>query len=203
MAQPTAPTESNPPASIPQSSPTGFQAGATPTSPQPSPKKSRTVTYVVIGIIVVVVLVVAVLALAGTFSPKSSSPSGGTGGGGGGQPPAQDTIVTSGTVWNLNAGYYEDVGPADLTSNSSWTVTGSFTASHSITAYVMTSGEYSAWGGSGKPSSYFWTSGPSVNSGSVNTNLPANDYYFVWDNTNYITSTSVQITSNVVATASG
>jgi hypothetical protein len=152
---------------------------------------------VAVAVVVAVVLVVLVLAASGAFSPKAPSSNNGP------PPPAIVTVVTSGTVWNLNGNYYEAVGPIDLTSNSSWIISGSFTASNGITAYVMTSSEYSAWGGSGSPSAYYWTSGPSVTSGSVNTILPSGTYYFVWDNTNIFTSTSVQITSNVIATANG
>ena len=117
--------------------------------------------------------------------------------------PAAVSVVSSGTVWNLNAGSYENVGPVNLsglTHALSWALSGGFTASNGISAYVMTSAEYAAWGGSGQPSSYFWTSG-SVSSGSINTNVPDGTYYFVWDNTNFLTSSSVSITSNVVATA--
>jgi hypothetical protein len=175
--------------------------GWAPAPPPPitPPPKSRTALYVAGAVVVSVVLVALVLAASGAFSPKAPSSNNGPPP----PPPAIVTVVTSGTVWNLNAGYYEDVGPIDLTSNSSWTISGSFTASNGITAYVMTSSEYSAWGGSGSPSAYYWTSGSSVTSGSVNTNLPSGTYYFVWDNTNSFTSTSVQITSDVIATASG
>jgi len=170
-------------------------------APPPVPPKSRAVLYAVIAVIVVALVAVGALTAFGVFTPKS--PGNSTGPPYTPPPPATVTVVTSGTVWNLNAGSYEPVGPIDLTSNSSWTMSGTFSATYGITAYVMTSGEYSAWGGFGTPSAYYWTSGPSVTSGSVNTNLPSNTYYFVWDNTNIFISTSVQITGNVVATASG
>jgi hypothetical protein len=175
---------------------------APPYAAPPPPKKSRTALYAVVAVVVVIVVVLIALAASGAFSPKApasnNSPPPPP------PPPVIVTVVTSGTVWNLNARYYEGVGPIDLTSNSSWTISGSFTATNNgITAYVMNSSQYSAWGGSGSPSAYYWTSGPSVTSGSVNTILPSGTYYFVWDNTNFITSTSVQITSNVIATSSG
>ncbi len=170
------------------------QSWAPPPAP---PKKSRTALYATIAVVVIAVAVVGALAAIGGFSPKSSgtpyTP----------PPPARVTVVTSGTVWNLNAGTYEYVGSVDLTSNSSWTLSGTFTASNGITAYAMTSSQYSAWGGSGTPTAYYWTSGTGVTSGSVNTNLPAGTFYFVWYNTNLIYSSSVDITSNIVATASG
>lgn len=168
---------------------------ATPPAPvfvpvPPPPKKSRTTLYVVIAVVVIVVVILAALAVAGVFSPASSSAS------------KQVTVVTTGTVWPINAGYYEYVGPVDLTAYSSWTVSGTFTATNGIAAYVMTSDEFSAWGGSGSPSAYYWTSGTGVTSGSVDTVLPSGTYYFVWENTNIITATSVEITSDVVADAS-
>lgn len=139
-------------------------------------------------------IILAVLAAAGSFSPKSS---------GGGNTSLQPvTVVTAGTVWNLNADYYEYIGPLDL-GNSTWTISGTFTASNGIDAYIMTSAEYSTWGGSGEPSAYEWTSGSGVTSGTINTYLSQGTYYFVWENTNIITPTSVDVTSNVVATPSG
>lgn len=177
---------------------------AQPASPQvqpltaPSKKKSRTLLYAVVGIVVLVVLVLGgiiglgLLSNSGTSNNKQPPP-----------PPATVTIASQGTVWNLNAGYYEYIGPVDLTSNSSWTISGTFTASNGIDVYVMTSSEYSSWGGSGSPTGYYWTSGSGVTSGSVNTNLPNGIFYFVFDNTNPITSTSVDVTTTIVATASG
>lgn len=163
---------------------------------QPKPRSRVGLIVAVVAVAVVVVAVIALVA-SGLFSPKPTNtytP----------PPPAKVTVVLSGTVWNLNAGTYEYVGPVDLTSNSTWTMSGAFTASTGIAAYAMSSGEYSTWGGSSTPpSAYYWTSGTGVTSGSVNTNLPGGTYYFVWDNTNFITATSVDITSTVLATASG
>lgn len=185
------------------------------TSPQlqpltaPSKKKSRMSLYAVVGIIVVVVLVLGGMIIglgllnnsgsnnsSPTTPPPTNNPTPPP-------PPATVAIASQGTVWNLNAGYYESIGPVDLTSNSTWTISGTFTASNGIDAYVMTSSEYSSWGGSGSPTGYYWTSGSGVTSGSVNTNLPNGIYYFVFENTNLITSTSVDVTTTIIATASG
>ncbi len=167
----------------------------------PAPSKNRTGAYVGIGVAVAVIVIVAALALGGVFTPKASN-----NGGGGNSPPAPQTVtvVGAGTVYNLNQGQYEGIGPVALTTASSWTITGTFTATNSgATAYVMTSSQYSSWGGSGTPSAYYWTSGPGVLTGSINTNLPAGTYYFVWENAAGIfgPSTSVDITSAVVATS--
>lgn len=161
--------------------------------PPHPPAKSRTGLYVAGAVVVIVVVIVGALAAAGAFSSKSN---------GGGAGPGQLTIATAGTVWNLNAGQYESVGAINLISSASWTISGAYTATHGIDVYILTSTEYSTWGGSGSPSSYYWTSGSGVTSGGISTYLPANTYYFVWENTNIITATSVQIISNVVATAS-
>lgn len=136
---------------------------------------------------VIIGALAAIGAFSGSKSSKSSTPS--------------VTIVPSGTVWNLDAGYYEYAGPFDLTNESSWTVSGSFTASEGIDAYIMTSDEYAAWGGSGSPTAYTWTSGTGVTSGNFNAVIPGNTYYFVWDNTNIVTESTVEITVPVVATA--
>jgi hypothetical protein len=145
---------------------------------------------VVVVVVVVVILLVAIIAL-GLFAAHVAST----------LQPNNVTVVSAGTVWNLPAGYYEDVGPIDLTSSSSWVISGTFTASAGIDAYIMTSAEYSAWGGSGNPSSYEWTSGAGVTSGGFDSILDNGVYYFVWDNTNLVTTSSVDITSNVLATS--
>jgi hypothetical protein len=149
----------------------------------------------VIIVVVIIVIILVVILMSGSLSSNSSG-----GGGNSNPPPPTDTVVISGTVWNLNAGYYEYVGPVMLTSESSWSVSGAFTTTNGIACYIMTSSEYSSWGGSGTPSAYYWTSGTGVTTGNVDTNLPAGTYYFVWDNTNILTSTSVDITQSVVAT---
>lgn len=159
--------------------------------PPPSPRpESRILLYVLI-VIVVVVVVGATVALAALGLFFATAPQA-----------SQSTTVTvtpSGTVWNINAGYYKVVGPIDLASQSSWLITGAFTATNGVAAYVMDSSQYSAWGGSGAPSSYSWTSGTGVTTGSISTILPADTYYFVWVNSNSVTSTAVTITTSVLA----
>jgi len=145
---------------------------------------------VIVVVVVVALILVAVVAL-GLFAAHVVQSS----------LPETVTVVSAGTVWNLSAGYYEYEGPVDLTARSSWTVSGTFTASAGIAAYVMTSSEYSAWGGSGEPSTYQWTSGTGVTAGSVSTVIPQGTYYFVWLNTNPTASSSVDITSSVLATS--
>lgn len=146
---------------------------------------------VIVVVVVVVILAISIIAL-GLFAAHVVST----------LQPNTVTVASAGTVWNLDAGYYEDVGPIDLTSSSSWVTSGTFTASAGIDAYIMTSSEYSAWGGSGTPTAYEWTSGSGVTSGSIDTILDSGTYYFVWENTNLITSSSVDITTSVVATSS-
>jgi hypothetical protein len=99
-------------------------------------------------------------------------------------------------VWQIDAGHYEAAGPADVPYPA--TVNGSFTASNGITAYLMTSNEFQGFASSGTASSYVWTSG-SVSSATVDTNTGEGTYYVVFENTNFITSTSVQITASVDA----
>jgi hypothetical protein len=115
--------------------------------------------------------------------------------------PTTVTVAPAGTVWNVSAGSYKEAGPVDLTSRSEWAVSGAFTATQGIAAYVMTSSEYSAWGGSGTPITYEWTSGPGVTSGEIDTIVDSGTYYFVWENTNSVTSTTVDVTIAVTATS--
>jgi hypothetical protein len=167
-----------------------YQQPPYPPPPPPRPKSHTVLIIVVVVVVVAVLVIIAIIAL-GLFAAHVVST----------LTPSTVTVVTAGTVWNLDAGYYEEVGPVDLTSSSTWTVIGTFTASEGIDAFVMTSSQYSAWGGSGTPSAYEWTSGSGVTSGAVDTLLDSGTYYFVWDNTNLITSTSVDITTDVNATS--
>jgi hypothetical protein len=117
------------------------------------------------------------------------------------------TVIPSGTVYSLDAGYYEDIWTSltEFWSNGSlvqqYIVTGSFIDTNGITAYIMTSDEYATWDSGSGSLSYQWTSGSDVTSGGIDTVLSSNTYYFVFENTNSITSTTVSITSDVVATA--
>jgi hypothetical protein len=146
-----------------------------------------------------------VVAAAGVYRPPSPSSHN--------QNPASGTvpIASNGTNWdiepsNLSSNSYQDVGPIDLTSNSSWTTSGTFTASYAVRAIFMTASQYSSWERDayeeGLPSgSYVWATG-NVLSGSVNATLAAGTYYLVWDNINLFLTTLVHITTPVIATAS-
>ena len=158
--------------------------------PPPQPKDHTLLIVVIVVVVVAVIIVVAAIAL-GLFAAHVVSS----------LEPSTQTIVASGTIWNLKAGQYEDVGPVSLGSSSgSWEVYGTFSASNGSTAYVMTSGQFSDWGGAGSPASYEWTSGVVITYGTIDTLLNSGTYYFVWLNTNSTASTTVDITSNVDAT---
>ena len=152
------------------------------------PKSHAGVIIAVVVVVIIVILVVALLAFNGGGGSNAS--------GGGGSSPTAHTIVASGTVWQLNAGYYEEV---QFTLPSSASMGGSFTATNGVTAYCFTPSEYQSFSSSGSASSYVWTSGQ-VSSGSVNFNLGSGTYYLVFQNTNLITTSSVQVTSDVTAT---
>jgi hypothetical protein len=161
--------------------------------PPPPPPKPQSHTVLIVVIVVVVVaalLIIATIAL-GLFAAHVASS----------LTPTTITVVPAGTVWNVDAGYYEPIGPVDLTSRSEWAVSGAFTATEGIAAYVMTESEYTAWGGSGTPTAYEWTSGPGVTSGDIDTIVDGGTYFFVWENTNSVTSTSVDITIAVTASS--
>jgi hypothetical protein len=152
-------------------------------------------------VVVVVVAVVLVLALIGLAAYHPSAPSG--------TPPTVVpptrtlTIASSGTVYQLAAGHFEYLGP--WTVPSAATVTGAFTATggSGSNSFILTPDEQQAFGSSGSttPSSYVWTSG-AVATGSINTNLPAGTYYFDFVNQDSFSTTSVQVTSAVVASYS-
>jgi len=118
-----------------------------------------------------------------------------------GGPPPIVIVAAAGTIWNVSAGDYKDVGPIDLSSDTSWRLDGSFTSSNGIAAYILTSSDIALWNRSpAPPAEYSWSSGGSVTSGTLdNVILPSDTYYIVWDNTNPSVPTSIEITSMVYA----
>ena len=127
--------------------------------------------------------------------------------------PGPVTISNNGTSWtveatptDLSSNSYQSVGPADLASSPFWTISGTFTASVGIRAIIFTPTQYSTWEVSSyeqalPAGSYVWATG-NVLSGSVNATLSSGTYYLVWDNLNLYYSTSVRVTSAIVAIAS-
>ena len=127
--------------------------------------------------------------------------------------PGPVTISNNGTSWtveatptDLSSNSYQSVGPADLASSPFWTISGTFTASVGIRAIIFTQTQYSTWEVSSyeqalPAGSYVWATG-NVLSGSVNATLSSGTYYLVWDNLNLYYSTSVRVTSAIVAIAS-
>jgi hypothetical protein len=150
------------------------------------------------ALVVVVVLVVALIALA-AYRPTSPS---------GGSPPGSPgtrtlTVASSGTVYQLSPSHYEYLGP--WTVPGAATITGGFTATggSGANSYILTPDEQQTFGSCqcSTPSSYLWTSGD-VATGSINTNLPGGTYYFDFVNPSSFSTTSVQVTSSILATYS-
>lgn len=159
-------------------------------APQPT-RKPHTSLYVAVAIVLVIVAALAALAAAGVFTPKSAPAT----------TPTVVQITPAGTVWNIGVYGNVTVGPVNLTSHSSWTLSGNFTTSFSIDVFVMTAFQYLTWhNGTPSPQS-FWTSGDVI-SGSVNANLDSGTYYVCWLNGNPNISVKVNITSDIVATSS-
>lgn len=149
-------------------------------------------------IVVAVVVVIIILGAAWALSARNSAAPNSSGGSnpGGNAPPPPETVVASGTVWTLNAGQYEYL---EFTTSATGALTGSFTATNGVTAYVMDPSEYASFSSSSSASSYVYTTGH-VSSGSMNTNLGSGSYYLVLENTNLITTTSVDWTSDCAVT---
>lgn len=164
---------------------------------QPTQKTSHRTRNIVIGVIVIVLVLVIGI---GIGTSNKSSPS---------QVSTQVSnspitvqVVSSGTVLPINAGhstYYQFTLPGPPFANQTiwYTVTGSFTATNSITAYIMGPSDFSAFS-SGSPYSYYYTTGK-VSSGGINTNLNGGTYYLVFENTNLITESSTTITQSIIA----
>jgi hypothetical protein len=164
------------------------------TVPQPAARiQSRTARYLVVVVVAIaVVLVLSLLAASGVFSPKATSATTAS--------PEVVAVAPSGTAWTITEGSSAHVGPINLTSKSAWIVSGMFTATLGVSAFVLTEEDFLDWGGAGSPPNFVWTSGPDVTSQTYNFTLSSNTYYFVWINVNSSPSASVKITAEVRAT---
>jgi hypothetical protein len=112
-------------------------------------------------------------------------------------------ITGAGQIWTIPPGYYTEIGIFDLTNHSSWTVTGAFSATAGIGAYILTWEEYTTWGAPGHPpSSYTWSAGVNVTSATYNAVLSPGEYVFIWDNFSPSTPSTVDITSTVITSPS-
>lgn len=150
-------------------------------------KKSshRTRNIVIAIVVIIVVLVIVVSAL-----PKSNSP-------------VSYTLVTSGTVYTIDAGQTDDSAfglppPTSAGQTITYTVQGSFTATNPVTVYFLNYDNYSAFTAGSSFTSYY--SASNVTSGTIDiSNVPvANAYYLVFDNTSP-TNANVTITQALVA----
>ncbi|MCI4326698.1 MAG: hypothetical protein L3K16_03560 [Thermoplasmata archaeon] len=85
-----------------------------------------------------------------------------------------------------------------FTLNGSTTLSGAFTTTYGITAYVLTNQEYASYAHYGNVSAYDWTSGQ-VTSGSISETLPTGSWNLAFID---VTSqaTSVLLTSPVTLT---
>jgi len=144
---------------------------------------------VIVGLVAVALVLAAVVVLESPWFHSSPAPE-------------SKTIVGAGTVWYLRANEFDSAGPFDLTGHATWTFSGTFNSTSGVVAYALSSSQFSTWGGSSSPpAGFYWTSGE-VSSGAMNFYLPGGTYYFVWTDPNGIPSTSVDVLTNIVATAS-
>lgn len=159
----------------------------------PVSKISKKKLFVIIGVVFVAIVVISLIILVNITSPNNSTP----------PPPTSttrtQTLISSGTVYQLNAGYYEYL---QISITSYATISGGFSVTGgSSTFYIFTPSEYANYGANGTPSGYLYTSGQ-VTSGGVNTNLNGGTYYFVFTSDNSFGSESISISSSFVATYS-
>ncbi len=109
---------------------------------------------------------------------------------------APETILPAGTSWELPRGAYDYI-PFTLTKAVS--ISGSFTSTNGTTAYLLDPDQFAEYNSSGSAPTYYWTSGPSVVSGTVSTNLGAGSWYLVFENPSFSATTSLTVTSSIVA----
>jgi hypothetical protein len=99
-----------------------------PDSPQPVPKKSRKKT---IGIVIGVIVVVFIAAL--IIPPLLNNRGNG------------DTIIASGNIESMNAGYYDYINFTIPSGAYSVSLTGSYTSNNNVEVGVLSSTQYGAF----------------------------------------------------------
>jgi hypothetical protein len=179
MASPPAPAHSS----------AGQPQGYPPSIAEPPPRKTRTVLYVVIVVMVIVV--------GGAYAAWVAYIAHGASSSGGRSPLATVvTVVSRGSVWQLNASSWEY---AQFTLTATSGVWGEFTTTNFAAAYIFDPTDYQNFSSSGFPNSYTW--GESFATvGSVGHILGAGSWYLVFWNTSPSETTSVLFTTDVNAT---
>jgi hypothetical protein len=170
-------------------------------TPAPPPEPTQKTSHGTRNIAIVVIIIVLIIGIGIEASNKSSTSQSTANGGALSNSPYTVQVVSSGTVVPINAGHYTSYkftlpAPTLPTQTITYTITGSFTATNGITAYIMGPSDFLVFS-SGSPSYYFYTTAK-VSSGGINTILLAGTYYLVFDNTNPTTE-SVTITQSITA----
>jgi len=143
---------------------------------------------------VIVGLVAVAFVLASAVVPESpwfySSPA-----------PEIKTIVGAGMVWYIRANEIESAGPFALTGHPTWTFSSTFSSTNSVAGYALSSSRFSAWGGPSSLLAEFCSTSGGVQGRAMNLRLPGGSYNLVWTTLNGTQSTSVDVLTNIVATA--
>lgn len=113
-------------------------------------------------------------------------------------PPAPTVLAALHTNWTLAPGYYESLS---FELRVAATVTGGLFASHGMAVYLFNATEYAAFNTTGTTSPNAYASG-NVTSVRIYVGLPAGPWDLVVSDPSLVTTTSVTVTTAVLATAS-
>ena len=159
-----------------------------PTSHLPPPRTPPGPSWVYFaGVAVVLVLLLGAFLFFFVLPAHHPAPAGSSG----------DVIVASGHDYDV---FVDQSSIVSFSLNGTTTLSGAFTTTYGITAYILTNSEYASYSHYGNVSAYEWTSGQ-VTSGSISESLPAGSWNLAFiDVTNQ--ATSVLITSPITLTPS-
>lgn len=154
-------------------------------SPPKTLRSQSTRTYIAIGIVAIVALVI-VIVLVGFYHPGA----GGTGTG--------TVLAASGTSWGIQGNQYQAV---DFSVSSPVHLSGAFTTTYNVTAYLFTAANYLNFTKTGVVPGYQWTSGVE-SGGTLSVEVPSGAWALVFVDPNPAQATNVLITSTIEISAS-
>lgn len=171
------------------SAPPPDDAVRSPTPPPRSRRARRRERWIAVIAVVVAIAVVAVIIVL-REQELASPPSG---------PPGPTVLAALHTSWTLAPGYYESLS---FQLRAPATVTGGLFGSEGMAVYLFNATEFGAFNATGATSPHAYASG-NVTSVRVYVGLAAGAWYLVVTDPSAITTTTVTVTTSVIATASG
>lgn len=159
-----------------------------PDAPRSASGPRRDRRRAIVAIVIAIVIVAAVVLL--REEQLATAPNG---------PPAPSVLAPENTMWPLSPGFYEDLS---FQLRTPATISGGLYASAGMEAYLFNATEYSNYATSGTTSPHDWASG-NTTSLRIYQELPAGEWSLVIANPSATLTSTVTVTTAVLATASG